>query len=74
LLLLAAGVDSLRGTLPWIAPEVIQNPESVTEAVSTQAGLVVVCSCHRNRDDGLPGHCNRKAVAAVNSMRTGWVD
>ncbi|WIA07913.1 hypothetical protein OEZ85_007392 [Tetradesmus obliquus] len=26
------GVDSLRGTLPWIAPEVIQHPESVTEA------------------------------------------
>jgi len=35
----SAGVDSLRGTLPWIAPEVIQHPESVTEAVRASAGL-----------------------------------
>jgi hypothetical protein len=23
----------MRGTLPWIAPEIIKNPDSVTEAV-----------------------------------------
>jgi serine/threonine protein kinase len=26
-----AGIDSLRGTLPWIAPEIMKNPASVTE-------------------------------------------
>jgi hypothetical protein len=29
----AAGVDSMRGTLPWIAPEIIKSPGNVTEAV-----------------------------------------
>lgn len=27
-----AGVASLRGTLPWIAPEIIKTPSHVTEA------------------------------------------
>jgi hypothetical protein len=34
-----AGVATLRGTLPWIAPEIIKTPSSVTESVvSHQAG------------------------------------
>jgi hypothetical protein len=28
-----AGVATLRGTLPWIAPEIIKTPSSVTESV-----------------------------------------
>ena len=26
-----SGVSSSRGTLPWIAPEIIKSPEAVTE-------------------------------------------
>lgn len=28
-----SGVSSQRGTLPWIAPEIIKTPQSVTEKV-----------------------------------------
>jgi serine/threonine protein kinase len=39
----AAGIDSMRGTLPWIAPEIIKSPDNVTEAVSRWS-LAVFCS------------------------------
>lgn len=35
-----SGVNSLRGTLPWIAPEIVKNPDSVTEKVCQSAGQV----------------------------------
>ena len=28
-----SGVSSSRGTLPWIAPEIIKSPDAVTEKV-----------------------------------------
>jgi serine/threonine protein kinase len=34
-----AGVATLRGTLPWIAPEVIKSPSAVTEAVVRVLGV-----------------------------------
>jgi serine/threonine protein kinase len=30
-----SGVSSSRGTLPWIAPEIIKSPDAVTEKVIT---------------------------------------
>lgn len=33
LLSLVVGVATLRGTLPWIAPEIIKTPGTCTEAV-----------------------------------------
>jgi hypothetical protein len=30
-----SGINSLRGTLPWIAPEIVKHPETVTEMVSS---------------------------------------
>jgi hypothetical protein len=30
-----SGINSLRGTLPWIAPEIVKHPETVTEKVSS---------------------------------------
>lgn len=30
-----SGITSSRGTLPWIAPEIIKSPEAVTEKVCT---------------------------------------
>ncbi|KAF6257503.1 kinase-like domain-containing protein [Scenedesmus sp. NREL 46B-D3] len=38
----AAGVDSMRGTLPWIAPEIIKNPELVTEAADVYSFGVIM--------------------------------
>ena len=32
-----SGVSSSRGTLPWIAPEIIKHPEAVTEKVQQSA-------------------------------------
>jgi serine/threonine protein kinase len=32
-----SGVSSQRGTLPWIAPEIIKTPQSVTEKVRPRA-------------------------------------
>jgi hypothetical protein len=36
LLLLPSGVATLRGTLPWIAPEIIHTPASVTQVGEAQ--------------------------------------
>lgn len=36
------GVSSLRGTLPWIAPEVIKAPKSVTELVDVYSFGIVL--------------------------------
>jgi len=33
-----SGVSSSRGTLPWIAPEIIKSPDAVTEKVLTRNG------------------------------------
>jgi serine/threonine protein kinase len=35
-----SGVSSSRGTLPWIAPEIIKHPEAVTEKVQQDLELV----------------------------------
>jgi serine/threonine protein kinase len=36
------GVTSLRGTLPWIAPEIIKSPKAVTEQVDVYSFGVVL--------------------------------
>jgi len=36
------GVASLRGTLPWIAPEIIKTPGAVTEAVDVYSFGIVL--------------------------------
>lgn len=35
-----SGVSSSRGTLPWIAPEIIKHPEAVTEKVQWNLELM----------------------------------
>jgi hypothetical protein len=49
---LPAGVATLRGTLPWIAPEIIKTPGAVTEAVVSEQigtlclpGNTLICLC-----------------------------
>jgi serine/threonine protein kinase len=37
-----SGVSSSRGTLPWIAPEIIKHPEAVTEKVQWDARRIAV--------------------------------
>lgn len=41
-----SNVSSQRGTLPWIAPEIIKSPHAVTEKVgkTTEADLLNFCS------------------------------
>ncbi|WIA09456.1 hypothetical protein OEZ85_008857 [Tetradesmus obliquus] len=36
------GVDSMRGTLPWIAPEIIKSPGNVTEAADVYSFGVIM--------------------------------
>lgn len=39
-----SGVSSQRGTLPWIAPEIIKTPHAVTEKVSSLVVQALGCS------------------------------
>ena len=41
-ILCAAGVDSLRGTLPWMAPELLRYPNAITEACDIYSFGVVM--------------------------------
>lgn len=35
-----SGVNALRGTLPWTAPEIIRTPSAVTEKVGSRSPMV----------------------------------
>ena len=44
-----SGVSSQRGTLPWIAPEIIKAPHAVNEKV-----LLFLCSCRTRNAAWVP--------------------
>jgi serine/threonine protein kinase len=51
-----SGVTSLRGTLPWIAPEVVRTPAAVDEQVCARCHLLVFWGVGRGLGAGSPRH------------------
>lgn len=43
--LLSTGVNTLRGTLPWTAPEIIRNPAAITEKVRSVSSIFLYDAC-----------------------------
>jgi len=66
-----SGVTSLRGTLPWTAPEIIHTPKAVTEKVDVYSFGIVMWELWTGREpyDGLNYHALLHAMTSCRGMR-----